>query len=75
MKLASRTNHFVNRDQGTIRDMLFDANKIKNELGRQRLVTFEQGLEKTVNWFLSNEIWLNNVTSGNYQNYYQEQYK
>lgn len=51
-----------------------DANKINKELGWKPSVTFEQGLEKTVDWFLSNEEWLKNVTSGNYQNYYQEQY-
>lgn len=51
-----------------------DANKIKRELGFEPSVTFEQGLEKTVDWYLENEDWLNNVTSGNYQNYYKEQY-
>jgi dTDP-glucose 4,6-dehydratase len=51
-----------------------DANKINKELGWKPSVTFEQGLEKTVDWFLANEEWLKNVTSGNYQNYYQEQY-
>lgn len=52
-----------------------DANKIKDELGFEPSVTFEEGLEKTVEWYLENEEWLNNVTSGNYQNYYNEQYK
>lgn len=51
-----------------------DANKIKSELGFEPSVTFEEGLEKTVEWYLANEEWLNNVTSGNYQNYYKEQY-
>ena len=51
-----------------------DANKIKRELGFEPSVTFEEGLEKTVDWYLENEDWLNNVTSGNYQNYYKEQY-
>ncbi|MFT4969647.1 MAG: dTDP-glucose 4,6-dehydratase [Chitinophagales bacterium] len=51
-----------------------DANKIKKELGFEPSVHFEQGLEKTVDWYLANEEWLNNVTSGNYQNYYNEQY-
>jgi dTDP-glucose 4,6-dehydratase len=51
-----------------------DATKLKNELGWTPSVTFEEGLEKTVDWFLENEEWLNDVTSGNYQQYYQSQY-
>jgi len=51
-----------------------DANKIKSELGWQPSVTFEEGLDKTIDWYLQNEAWLNNVTSGNYQAYYQQQY-
>ena len=51
-----------------------DASKIKNELGWEPSVTFEQGLEKTIQWYLSNEDWLNNVTSGQYQSYYKKQY-
>lgn len=51
-----------------------DATKLKNELGWTPSVTFEEGLEKTVDWFLANEEWLNDVTSGHYQQYYQEQY-
>lgn len=51
-----------------------DATKLKNELGWIPSVTFEEGLEKTVDWFLENEEWLNDVTSGNYQQYYQSQY-
>jgi len=51
-----------------------DATKIKNELGWMPSITFEEGLEKTVDWYLNNQAWLNNVTSGNYQKYYEEQY-
>jgi dTDP-glucose 4,6-dehydratase len=51
-----------------------DASKINKELGWKPSVTFEQGLEKTINWFLSNEEWLNNVTSGEYAKYYEKQY-
>lgn len=51
-----------------------DASKIERELGWRPSVTFEQGLEKTVTWFLENDAWLNNVTSGNYQDYYKNQY-
>ena len=52
-----------------------DASKIKNELSWEPSVTFEQGLEKTVNWYLENQPWLNNVTSGAYKEYYNEQYR
>lgn len=51
-----------------------DASKINTELGWQPSVTFEQGLEKTIEWYLSNEEWLKNVTSGEYAKYYQKQY-
>lgn len=51
-----------------------DANKIMNELGWKPSVTFEQGLAKTIDWYLSNEEWLDNVTSGAYQKYYEGQY-
>jgi len=51
-----------------------DASKINKELGWKPSVTFEEGLERTVDWFLSNQDWLNNVTSGEYQKYYDNQY-
>jgi dTDP-glucose 4,6-dehydratase len=52
-----------------------DASKINRELGWRPTVTFEEGLSKTIDWYLNNEDWLKNVTSGNYQNYYQQQYQ
>lgn len=51
-----------------------DASKIKDELGWEPSVTFEQGLEITINWFLENKEWLKNVTSGEYEKYYEKQY-
>lgn len=51
-----------------------DASKINKELGWEPSVTFEEGLEKTINWYLNNEKWLSNVTSGAYKSYYQKQY-
>jgi len=51
-----------------------DASKINKELGWKPSVNFEQGLERTVNWYLNNESWLKNVTSGEYANYYKKQY-
>jgi dTDP-glucose 4,6-dehydratase len=51
-----------------------DASKINNELGWKPSVTFEEGLSKTIDWYLSNKEWLNNVTSGAYASYYDTQY-
>lgn len=51
-----------------------DANKIKSELGWEPSLQFEEGLEKTVDWYLENEKWLDDITSGNYQGYYENQY-
>jgi len=51
-----------------------DASKIKNELGWKPSVTFEEGLNKTIKWYLTNDQWLKNVTSGAYKSYYNKQY-
>ncbi len=51
-----------------------DSSKINKELGWKPSVTFEQGLERTIDWFLNNETWLTNVTSGEYTKYYEKQY-
>ena len=51
-----------------------DASKIKRELGWKPSVTFEEGLELTIDWFLANEEWLLHVTSGEYASYYEKQY-
>jgi dTDP-glucose 4,6-dehydratase len=51
-----------------------DATKLRKELGWKPSVTFEEGLEKTVDWYLSNEDWVKHVTSGDYQQYYDHQY-
>ncbi len=52
-----------------------DASKIKDELGWEPAETFEKGLEKTVDWYLDNQDWLDNVLSGDYAKYYNQQYK
>jgi len=52
-----------------------DANKINKELGWEPSVTFEQGLSITIDWYLNNQEWLNHVTSGEYQSYYNKQYQ
>jgi len=51
-----------------------DSSKLMNELGWKPSVTFEEGLSKTVDWYLKHTEWLENVTSGNYQSYYEQQY-
>ncbi|MGB1038035.1 MAG: dTDP-glucose 4,6-dehydratase, partial [Bacteroidia bacterium] len=78
----------LGRDRGTSRSLItfvkdraghdlryaIDATKLKDELGWVPSLQFEEGLGKTVDWYLSNEGWLNNVTSGSYAEYYKEHY-
>lgn len=52
-----------------------DATKIKNDLGWEPTQPFEKLLEGTVDWYLANEAWMNNITSGQYQAYYESQYE
>jgi dTDP-glucose 4,6-dehydratase len=86
--LCQQMDEKLGRDKGTSEQLItfvkdrpghdlryaIDASKINEELGWEPSVTFEQGLAKTIDWYLNNEDWLKNVTSGNYQNYYKEQY-
>lgn len=65
---------YVKDRPGHDRRYAIDANKIKRELGWTPSVIFEEGLEKTVEWYLSNTEWLEGVTSGNYQEYYARMY-
>ena len=51
-----------------------DATKIQKELGWNPSVTFEEGLSKTIDWYLENTKWLDHITSGDYINYYKQQY-
>ncbi len=51
-----------------------DSTKLMEELGWTPSLQFEEGIEKTVDWYLTNEDWLNNILSGDYENYYQQQY-
>lgn len=51
-----------------------DATKLKDELGWLPSLQFEEGISKTIDWYLNNSEWLNHVTSGNYQHYYNDQY-
>ena len=52
-----------------------DSNKLKKELGWEPSLQFEEGIEKTVRWYLDNQEWMDNITSGDYEKYYDEMYK
>ena len=65
---------YVTDRPGHDRRYAIDASKIKGELGWEPSVTFEEGLAETVEWYLSNSEWLDEVTSGEYQKYYDQMY-
>jgi len=78
----------LNRPQGTSEKLItyvkdraghdlryaIDSSKLQDELSWQPSVTFEEGLAKTIDWYLANQKWMDNVTSGDYQKYYELQY-
>ena len=66
---------FITDRPGHDRRYAIDATKINQELGSKPSVTFEEGLSETIDWYLQNEEWLRHVTSGDYQKYYEGQYK
>ena len=59
---------------GHDRRYAIDASKLMNELGWAPSVKFEEGFRETIDWYLTNKEWVDNVTSGNYQQYYEKQY-
>ncbi len=65
---------FVTDRPGHDQRYAIDASKLANELGWKPQETFETGIEKTVNWYLANEAWVNNVTSGEYRNWVETHY-
>jgi dTDP-glucose 4,6-dehydratase len=65
---------YVKDRPGHDRRYAIDATKLNKELGWSPSVTFEEGLAETIDWYLNNEDWLTNVTSGAYQQYYNEMY-
>ena len=87
--LCSIMDKKLNRAEGTSEQLItyvkdrpghdkryaIDATKLNRELGWQPSLQFEEGLEKTVDWYLNNEDWLKHVTSGEYLNYYKNQYE
>lgn len=66
---------YVTDRPGHDRRYAIDASKIQRDLGWEPSVTFEQGLSLTLDWYLTNQAWLDSVTSGAYQQYYDKQYK
>lgn len=65
---------FVKDRPGHDRRYAIDSTKIQTELGWKPSLSFEEGLNKTVDWYLSNEEWLKHVTSGEYRQYYEKMY-
>ena len=86
--MIKTVDRFLGREEGTSDKLItyvtdraghdlryaIDSSKLKNELGWEPSLQFEEGIEKTVKWYLENQEWLNNVTSGDYQAYYQKMY-
>lgn len=66
---------YVTDRQGHDLRYAIDSTKLKNELGWEPSLQFEEGIEETVKWYLGNQEWMDNVTSGDYQNYYESMYK
>jgi dTDP-glucose 4,6-dehydratase len=66
---------YVEDRKGHDRRYGIDPEKIKNDLGWYPETTFEVGIEKTIEWYLNHKDWMQNVTSGAYQDYYQKMYK
>lgn len=73
-KPESLIKHVKDRP-GHDRRYAIDSGKIMSELGWKPSVCFQEGLSKTVDWYLENESWLTNITSGQYQKYYKDMYK
>ena len=65
---------YVTDRQGHDLRYAIDSTKLQKELGWEPSLQFEEGIEKTVRWYLDNQKWMDNVTSGDYQRYYEEMY-
>jgi dTDP-glucose 4,6-dehydratase len=86
--LCSILDRKLNRPEGTSAKLItfikdraghdlryaIDSTRLRDELGWMPSLRFEEGLEKTVDWYLGNEVWLEHVTTGSYQRYYEQQY-
>ena len=65
---------FVTDRLGHDRRYAIDSSKIQNDLGWKPKYTFETGIRETINWYLDNQEWINQVKSGEYQQYYEKMY-
>ena len=86
--IIKTVDQFLGRKEGTSEKLItyvtdraghdlryaIDSSKLKNELGWEPSLQFEEGVEKTVKWYLDNKDWMDNVTSGDYQDYYNKMY-
>ena len=66
---------YVKDRPGHDRRYAIDSTKIQNELGWKPFFTFEDAIEKTIDWYLQNETWWTRIISGDYQDYYKLQYQ
>jgi dTDP-glucose 4,6-dehydratase len=87
-ELCSQMDKKLGREKGTSEKLItfvkdraghdlryaIDATKLKSELGWQPSLQFEEGLSKTIDWYLNNQEWMDDVTTGNYKHYYEDQY-
>ena len=87
--LINTTDRLLGRPEGADMDLItyvtdraghdmryaIDSTKLQRELGWEPSLQFEEGIEKTVQWYLDNQEWLDNITSGDYEKYYEEMYK
>ena len=81
-------DHLLGRPEGVDLDLItyvtdrlghdvrydIDSTKLQKELGWEPSLQFEEGIEKTVKWYLENEAWMDNITSGEYEKYYESMY-
>ena len=74
-KITEDLKTFVEDRKGHDRRYGIDPTKIKEELGWYPETTFEVGIVKTIEWYLANKEWMNNITNGNYKDYYEKMYR
>ena len=86
--IIKTADRFLGRSEGASKDLItfitdraghdlryaIDSTKIREDLGWEPSVQFEGGIEKTVSWYIENLDWMENITSGEYQKYYQDIY-
>ncbi|NOZ35311.1 MAG: dTDP-glucose 4,6-dehydratase [Chlorobi bacterium] len=73
--VSSKLITFVKDRAGHDLRYAIDSSKIQNELGWKPSVTFDEGIEKTIEWYLQNEGWMNRIIDGSYEKYYENQYE